>query len=145
MIREMRQEDMKRIEEIWLEDSVALHNFVPDPGKFWPRILPEFREGTLRGTTYVCEAAGAVNGFITIWLPEYYIPSLYVDLHLRGQGIGSALLDEARKLNHPLYLDVYQKDVPAVCFYLRRGFTMESKRLEDQTKEFKYRMEWNVE
>jgi hypothetical protein len=37
MIREMRNEGMKRIEEIWLEDSIRLHNFVPDAQNDWPR------------------------------------------------------------------------------------------------------------
>lgn len=144
MIREIRQEDIERIEEIWLEDSVRLHDFVPDPAEFWLSRLPQLRkEVTETGKTYVCETSGVVNGFITISSSRPYISSLYVDIHLRGQGIGSALLDKAKELHNKLCLHVYQKDVPAVCFYLRQGFFIrDCSHREEGTREYKYRMEW---
>ncbi len=147
MIREMHSEDMNRVEEIWLEDSIRLHNFVPDAQNFWPRRLPDFRkDATQTGTTYVCEAAGAVNGFLTISRSRPYISSLYVDFHLRGQGIGSSLLDKAKTLADCLDLHVYQKDVHATCFYLRQGFVIvDPCHPEKETGQFKYGMKWSRE
>ncbi len=148
MIREMRTADVKRIEEIWLEDSIRLHGFVPNAQSFWPSKLPDFRkDATQAGTTYVCEVAGAVNGFVTIWRSRPYISSLYVDFHLRGHGIGSTLLMHAKTLADRLDLHVYRKDIDAICFYVRQGFIILEPHHDPEpgTGQFKYHMEWNRE
>jgi putative acetyltransferase len=144
MIREMHNEDMKRIGDIWLEDSILLHSFFPDAERFWREKLPCFLQETHTAVGYVCEAAGAVNGFVTIRADDLYIYSLYVDFHLRGHGIGSALLDRARTLSDRLHLHVYQKDIDAACFYIRQGFIILDPRYgpEKGTGQFKYYMEW---
>lgn len=73
-----------------------------------------------------------------------YINSLYVDFHLRGQGIGSALLGEAKRLSNYLDLHVYQKDRDAVCFYIRQHFVVRGveDKPEEGTGQFKYYMRW---
>jgi putative acetyltransferase len=147
MIREMHEGDMRRIEEIWLEDSVRAHNFVPDAANFWHRRLPFFLRETRAAIAYVCEARGAVNGFITMRGKDHYIYSLYVDFHLRGHGIGAALLDKAKAMADRLHLHVYRKDVDAVCFYVKQGFVVVDPAYgpEKETAEFKYHMEWKGE
>jgi len=146
MIREMQNEDMKRAGDIWLEDSIRLHNFVPDAANFWHARLHHFLLETRSAIGYVCEAAGSVNGFITMRGEDHYIYSLYVDFYLRGQGIGSALLDKAKSMTNRLHLHVYRKDVDAVCFYLKHGFVVlvldPNYGPEEGTGEFKYHMEW---
>ncbi len=144
MIREMHTEDMERVANIWLEDSICVHSFFPDAERFWRGRLPEFLLETRTAIGYVCEAAGAVNGFMTMHASDYYVFSLYVDFHLRGQGIGSSLLDKAKTLTERLHLHVYQKDRDAVCFYIKQGFTILDPRCgpEKGTGQFKYHMEW---
>lgn len=140
----MYNEDIKRVAEIWLEDSIRLHAFFPDAERFWRKRLPHFLQETRTALGYVCEATGAVNGFITIQNDNHYIYSLYVDFHLRGQGIGSALLKEAKKLANRLHLHVYRKDIDAVCFYIKQGFIVLDPCFgpEEGTGEYKYYMEW---
>ena len=138
MIREMHNEDMKRAEEIWLEDSIRLHNFFPDAERYWRERLPHFLQETCNAEGYVCEASGAVNGFMTIRAEDHYIYSLYVDFHLRGHRIGSTLLDKAKTITDQLHLHVYRKDVNAVCFYIKHGFIISDARYgpEKGTGEF---------
>jgi putative acetyltransferase len=144
MIREMHNEDMKRVAEIWLEDSIRLHNFFPDAERYWHERLPHFLLETRCSVSYVCEAAGAVNGFMTMGAHDHYVYSLYVDFHLRGQGIGRDLLGKAKSLAERLYLHVYRKDVDAICFYVKQGFIVLDPRYgpEEGTGQFKYYMEW---
>ncbi len=144
MIREMQNEDMERVAEIWLEDSIRLHDFFPDAERYWRERLPHFLMETRGAIGYVCEAAGAVNGLITMRAADHYIYSLYVDFHLRGQGIGRDLLDKAKSLSNRLHLHVYRKDVDAICFYLKQGFIISEPCYgpEEGTGEFKYHMEW---
>lgn len=144
MIREMHNEDMKRVAEIWLEDSIRLHNFFPNAENYWRERLPYFLVETRGAVGYVCQAAGAVNGFITMRADDPYIYSLYVDFYLRGQGIGRDLLNKAKSLTDCLHLHVYRKDKDAICFYIKQDFVIifEPSGPEKETGEFKYHMEW---
>ncbi len=144
MIREMHNEDMKRVAEIWLEDSIRLHSFVPDPERYWSNRLAYFLQETRTAVGYVCEAAGAVNGFITLRAADHYIYSLYVDFHLRGHGVGRDLLDKAKSLADRLHLHVYRNDADVICFYLKQGFTILDMDYvpEEGTGQLKCYMEW---
>jgi putative acetyltransferase len=116
MIREMQNEDLKCVAGIWLEDSIRLHSFFPDADKFWPERVPHFLLETRTAIGYVCEAAGAVNGFMTMRADNdrtYYVCSLYVDFYLRRHGLGRDLLKQAKLLADRLHLHMYEKDTAA--------------------------------
>ena len=56
MIRQMQpSNDMDRVAEIWLTESIRVHNFVPEPENFWRARLHNFREETLKTEGYVWE------------------------------------------------------------------------------------------
>ena len=147
MIREMHNEDMKRIADIWLEDSIRLHSFFPDADRFWRERLAHFLLETRTAIGYVCEAAGAVNGFVTMRGEDHYIYSLYVDFYLRRRGIGRDLLDKAKTLADHLHIHVYEKDTDAIYFYERQGFITVDRRCgpEKGTGQFKSHMQWDRE
>lgn len=144
MIREMHSEDMKRVSEIWLEDSIRLHAFFPEAERIWRQRLPHFLLETRTAIGYVCEAVGAVNGFITMRGSDHYVYSVYVDFCLRGHGIGRDLLDHAKTLTNHLHLHVYEKDVDAIRFYEKQGFITVGRRREPEkeTGELKSYMRW---
>ncbi|WP_210248444.1 GNAT family N-acetyltransferase [Methylobacterium sp. WL103] len=73
--------------------------------------------------TLIAEFDGSVIGFITVD-DEGYISALYVDPPYAGQGIGSALLQEAQKRHRWLRLHVFAKNVLAVDFYRSRDFAV---------------------
>ena len=68
---------------------------------------------------YVDRAEGP-RGFLA--LREDEIPALYVDAPHRGQGVGRALLVEAKALRDRLSLWTFQLNTGALRFYRRAGF-----------------------
>ena len=63
----------------------------------------------------------------------------------RSGGIGTALLDLAKKGRSALTLRVYQKNERAVKFYLRNGFRIREEGLDEGTGEKEYEMVWKGE
>lgn len=59
-------------------------------------------------------------GFIGI--AENHVEMLFIEPDLRGNGIGRALLDHARRSRDRLSVDVNEQNPEAVGFYLHYGF-----------------------
>ncbi|MEM8555098.1 MAG: GNAT family N-acetyltransferase [Pseudomonadota bacterium] len=72
------------------------------------------------GGVTVAETGGEVTGFLG-QSPNTII-SLYVHSQMRGQGIGSALLNHAKGRAKTLTLWTFQANTGAQRFYLRHGF-----------------------
>jgi putative acetyltransferase len=69
-----------------------------------------------------CEVwvAGDIDGFIAF--REGWIDHLYVAPDRQRTGIGSALLEQAKRTHSPLRLWTFQKNLGAIQFYSARGF-----------------------
>lgn len=72
-------------------------------------------------SVWVCELDGELVGFLAI--NQDFIDQLYVRVTQQRRGIGSALLEHAKRLS-PSHLRLYafQKNQPARAFYERHGF-----------------------
>lgn len=88
------------------------------------------------GAMWVAEERGGVVGFCAIGpsrdgdrAGESEIYTLYVDPHLWGRGIGSALLDQARA-EQVVSLWVSESNVRARAFYAHHGFGPDGAREE---------------
>lgn len=66
------------------------------------------------------DAGGQVRGFIG--LGDRHVEMLFVDPDCRGQGVGSKLLDDARRRLGPLTVDVNEQNPAAHGFYRQYGF-----------------------
>lgn len=135
--------DIERVAEIWLNESVRVHNFVPEPEKFWCARLPNFRKETMKTEGYVWEEDGLIKGFMTIEVD--YIRELFVDFQCQCKGIGTALLDLVKSHRRLLYLHVYVRNLEAINWYIGRGFILD-KIHEPETqnpKQLKYKMVWS--
>ncbi|MGJ5618478.1 GNAT family N-acetyltransferase [Sulfitobacter sp. MF3-043] len=98
-----------------------------------------------RGWVTVAEHDGGVVGFIASDGTE--IDALYVTRSVRGHGVGSALLDDARAKAAHLSLWTFQVNVRACAFYERHGF-VEVARTDGSNTDEKLpdvRYEWKVE
>lgn len=83
---------------------------------------------------------GAVKGVIQIENNE--IKKLFVEPALQGNLIGSVLLKYAIKTHKANTLWALEKNVRAIRFYERHGFTMTTdKKLEEDTTEYLVRLE----
>ena len=80
-----------------------------------------------------------VKGMIHIEGKE--VVELYVDPFFQNMSIGTKLIEFAIQMFHVSYLFVLEKNIGAIRFYQRHGFSLTQKRLlEEGTKEYKVKM-----
>lgn len=73
------------------------------------------------GWTSVAREDDRLLGFLA--RDKRKVHALYVTPHARGQGVGKALLDQAKQVSDCLSLYTFQKNDGAQRFYLREGFS----------------------
>lgn len=94
----------------------------------------------LQAAIYVCETEGIIQGFIG--MTGEYIAGLFVDRASRCLGVGAQLLNYAKQVHNTLSLSVYEKNIRAAAFYLREGFSIVERKLDEDTGETEYIMIW---
>jgi len=147
----MRQEDIDRVEEIWFEESVRVHNWMQEPNKFWDKKRPSFRDTINESDVrLVYDEDAVVKGFIIKW-QNGYIPEIFVD-HLHraypngeSRKIGRALVDYLKASNSVLTATVYMLNHTAIKFYIKNDFVITNFYVEEKTGFAKLSVEWNEE
>jgi putative acetyltransferase len=115
---------------VWYESAQVAH-------PFWERqMFDREREAIAeqhlpRAETYVYERTGTVVGFISLLGTE--VGGLFVTPRHHREGIGRALMDEARGTREHLELDVFEANVIGRAFYERYGFRTVGERLDEAT------------
>lgn len=119
-LRERTFDDHPRLLEIWERSVRATHDFLTEADI--AALLPQVRDVYLDAVEiWVHEDAdGVANGFIG--LAGAQVEMLFLDPDRRGQGIGTRLLDHARRLRGALTVDVNEQNPAAHGFYRRYGF-----------------------
>jgi len=119
-IRERTQSDAQRLNEIWQKAVEATHDFLTEADICFYReqvrdiYLPQLE-------VWVAETvSGKVAGFVG--LSGSQVEMLFVDPDCHGQGIGKALLAQARGLKGRLTVDVNEQNPGGHAFYRRCGF-----------------------
>ncbi|MBD9510197.1 GNAT family N-acetyltransferase [Ensifer sp. ENS10] len=127
-IRPWRPEEGERLLAIWLAASRFGHPFLGET-----RLVEQ--QQVVRDTylpmadNWVAEIDGEVVGFIG--LIGNFIGGLFVDPHIRGAGIGRALVEDATARLGRLDVSVYADNQAAVAFYLRLGFVETTRKATD--------------
>lgn len=137
-IRGYRNEDLKKIEEIWLKGNKEAHAFVSE--EFFFGHLPMLRELMPKVTVLVSEEEDTVTGFLG--MEDGFILGLFVDPIKQGQGIGRKLLQEAKCKTDVLTLKAFVKNERAVAFYKREGFTAAGTEVDETTGEEEVTFVW---
>lgn len=138
MIRKFRLEDRERVMQIWLSANLQAHGFI-DP-VYWKDQEEMVGEMISKADVAVYERGGVIQGLIG--LSGQQIEGLFVDEKSRSQGIGRALLDFVKRKYPVLTLQVYEKNLRAVRFYQREGFSVREKQVDEQMGEAEYVMGW---
>ena len=139
MIRKLHNVDINKVADIWLKTNLEAHDFIP--GQYWTSNYEAVKKMLPQAEVYVYEDNKIIQGFVGV--RDEYIEGIFVSDKMKSHGIGKALLDYIKDKKARLQLNVYQKNVRAMSFYQREGFTIQSEGLDEFTGEKEYVMEWN--
>ena len=139
MIRKLQNVDINKVVDIWLKTNLEAHDFIP--GQYWTSNYEAVKKMLPQAEVYVYEDNKIIQGFVGV--RDEYIEGIFVSGKMQSHGIGKALLDYIKDKKARLQLNVYQKNVRAMSFYKREGFTIQSEGLDEFTGEKEYVMEWN--
>ena len=138
MIRKLQKVDINRVADIWLKTNLKAHFFIPE--QYWISNYEFVKEMLPQAEVYVYEDDKMIQGFIGI--NDEYIEGIFVSDEMQSRGIGKMLLDYIKDKKDKLQLKVYQKNVRAMSFYQREGFTIQSEEMDEFTREKEYVMNW---
>ena len=138
MIRKLQKADINRVADIWLKTNLKAHFFIPE--QYWISNYEFVKEMLPQAEVYVYEDDKMIQGFIGI--NDEYIEGIFVSDEMQSRGIGKMLLDYIKDKKDRLQLKVYQKNVRAMSFYQREGFTIQSEEMDEFTREKEYVMKW---
>lgn len=138
MIRKLRDADINRVADIWLDTNVKAHDFIS--AKYWKNNFKAVKEMLLQANVYVYEEENKILGFIG--LSGEYIAGIFVVGEAQSGGVGKQLLDFVKDKNSQLNLSVYQKNTRAVQFYQREHFEILWENTDENTGEKEYAMIW---
>lgn len=138
MIREFKIKDLERVMEIWLESNIDVHSFIDK--KYWEDNYEMVKEILPSAEIYLYEENKNILGFVG--LMENYIAGIFVEKNFRSQGVGRKLLDCCKNLKRELTLSVYEKNQKAYSFYIREGFQVVEKKIDENTNEIELVMYW---
>ena len=138
MIRKLQKVDINRVADIWLKTNLKAHFFIPE--QYWISNYEFVKKLLPQAEVYVYEDDKMIQGFIGI--NDEYIEGIFVSDEMQSRGIGKILLDYIKDKKDRLQLKVYQKNVRAMSFYQREGFTIQSEEMDEFTREKEYVMNW---
>lgn len=138
MIRKLQKADINRVADIWLKTNLKAHFFIPE--QYWISNYEFVKEMLPQAEVYVYDDDKMIQGFIGI--NDEYIEGIFVSDEMQSRGIGKILLDYIKDKKDRLQLKVYQKNVRAMSFYQREGFTIQSEEMDEFTGEKEYVMNW---
>ncbi len=137
MIRKMKDSELEKISQIWLDSNLEAHNFIDK--NFWLDNYSMVKEQFKTAEIYV-DAESEVKGFVG--LQDDYIAGIFVEKSYRNQGIGKKLINFLKKNHQELSLDVYDKNIRAKQFYEKNGFEVSTQSIERETDEKESRLVW---
>lgn len=140
MIRKMKETDIDKVTNIWLETNLKAHNFISPP--YWNDNFQLVKEALLQAEVYVYEdePQNRIQGFIG--LNDTYIEGIFVRSESQSHGIGKQLLDFVKQRKQQLNLHVYEKNTRALKFYQRENFHIHTETTDEDTGEKEYNMQW---
>ena len=138
MIRKLQNVDINKVADIWLKTNLEAHDFIP--GQYWTSNYEAVKKMLPQAEVYVYEDNKIIQGFVGV--RDEYIEGIFVSGKMQSHGIGKALLDYIKDKKARLQLNVYQKNVRAMSFYQREGFTIQSEEMDEFTREKEYVMNY---
>lgn len=140
MIRRMKEEDTTKVMTLWTKGNFKAHDFIEKD--YWLENFNRVKnEYLVKSDTFVYTEGEDIKGFISI-LKEEYIGALFVKQQNQREGIGRRLINYCKERYDYLTLKVYEKNVNATLFYVAMNFKNKEIRIDEETGEKEYVMEW---
>lgn len=141
MIRIFRENDLTAVMQIWLDTNIEAHKFIQK--EYWITNYDAVKEMLPQAEVYVYEDDDTQKIIGFIGLTCDYIAGIFIKEDAQAKGIGKQLLDYVKEIKSDLRLNVYQKNIRAVSFYLREQFIIQSGSMDDNTNEKEFIMRWS--
>ena len=143
MIRKFKEEDTVKVMTIWTKGNFKAHDFIDKD--YWLLNFNKVKDEYLKKSdTYVYTEKEEIKGFISI-LGDGYIGAVFVRLDSLRQGIGRKLINYVKEKYDKLTLNVYEKNMDAILFYVALGFVNTKIQVDEENGEKEYVMEWKEE
>lgn len=126
--------------QIWLDTNIKAHSFIPKD--YWTGNYAMVKDLLPQAEIYVYEDddTNQIDGFIGF--TDNYIEGIFVREALQSRGIGTQLLNYAKKIKSIMSLNVYQKNTYAITFYQREEFVICFENIDESTNEKEFIMTW---
>lgn len=129
-MRAFQPADTDEVIRVWLASTIPGQSFLPE--EHWRAMEPVVREELLPiADTWIVEEGGEVVAFMS--LLDDLIGGLFTDPEHQGRGHGTALVERARALHDPVFVEVFEVNEDAMRFYRDRGFTDHERRIDDES------------
>lgn len=138
MIRKLNDNNIDAVMQIWKEENIKAHNFIPK--EYWEEKFNYVKSILPSAEIYVYIDKNTIEGFIGI--NNNYIEGVFIKEINQNKGIGTALLEKVKQLKPKLILNVYEKNKKAIKFYKKNGFKIIKENTDKETNEKEYTMIW---
>lgn len=138
MIRKFKKSDINYIMEIWKNENIKAHKFIPK--EYWEDNYDYVKEILPNAEIYVYTINENIVGFIG--LDKNYIEGIFVDTNNQCNDIGTLLLNKVKENRNTLILNVYKKNINAIKFYKKNNFVITNESIDQRTNEIEYTMTW---
>lgn len=142
MIEKASPDRTDEIAAVWLKSNIRGQTFLP--AGYWHRAAETVKQMLPSADIFIFSENARISGFVGI-MDGKYIAGLFVLPERQFNGIGRQLIEFCQNKYDILELDAYVKNDRAVHFYLKNGFQICSKTLQEETQEEEYRMRWKKE
>ncbi|MGL4362969.1 MAG: N-acetyltransferase [Cellulosilyticaceae bacterium] len=138
MIRNFKNEDLDIVMKIWLDTNIKAHKFIKKD--YWLNNFDMVKKMLPEAEIYIYEEYNNIRGFVG--LIDGYIAGIFVTDSRQNKGIGKELVEKIKKKYDKLTLSVYEKNIKAINFYIKQGFKIIEKTVDENTGEIEMSMEW---
>lgn len=139
MLKQSNKKDIDIIMKIWKDNNIRFQSFIES--QYWIDRYVQERDEFLKSKIYIYTEENEVQAFIVI---DYNgnILNIQVKPEIQREGIGEILIQKAKSDYTNLNTYVFERNNNAVLFFKAMGFRKTIEKLDEQTQEKVYSMEW---
>ena len=139
-LRPLRAEEIETVAQVWWRSSVSVANGAEHPT--WQALAERLAREPWEVT--VARQRGELVALLAIDPEQRWLRQLFVDPRVHGSGVGTALLEEAkRRMPSGFFLHTNADNTNARRFYEARGLRLTGEAPHPQWGELQARYEWS--